>query len=89
MIYIIVIFYILPGLFVLDYGMAILKQIRLEMEDHKIPLGLLVGLIFLTIFPVINLLLVGLGINALWEDIEVRDLYIKYSKVGQFFNIRI
>ena len=39
MIYTMIFLYIISSLFVLDLGIVVLKQIRLESEDHKASLG--------------------------------------------------
>lgn len=89
MIYTMIFLYIISGLFVLDCGIAVLKQIRLESRDHKAPLGVLIGLILITIIPVVNALSATMGIMVILVDLEARDVYIKHSKIVQFFNIRV
>lgn len=89
MIYTMIFFYIISSLFVLDLGIVVLKQIRLESEDHKASLGVLIGLILTTIIPVVNTLSATMGIMVILVDLEARDVYIKHSKIVQFFNIRV
>ena len=89
MIYTMIFLYIISGLFVLDCGIAVLKQIRLESRDCKAPLGVLIGLILITIIPVVNALSATMGIVVILVDLEARDVYIKHSKIVQFFNIRV
>lgn len=89
MIYTMIFLYIISSLFVLDLGIVVLKQIRLESEDHKAPLGVLIGLILTTIIPVVNALSATMGIMVILLDLEARDVYIKHSKIVQFFNIRV
>ena len=86
MIYTMIFLYIISSLFVLDLGIVVLKQIRLESEDHKASLGVLIGLILTTIIPVVNALSATMGIMVILVD---RDVYIKHSKIVQFFNIRV
>jgi hypothetical protein len=81
--------YIISSLFVLDLGIVVLKQIRLESEDHKASLGVLIGLILTAIIPVVNALSATIGIMVILVDLEARDVYIKHSKIVQFFNIRV
>ena len=88
MIYTMIFLYIISSLFVLDLGIVVLKQIRLESEDHKASLGVLIGLILTTIIPV-NALSATMGIMVILVDLEARDVYIKHSKIVQFFNIRV
>ena len=89
MIYTMIFLYIISSLFVLDLGIVVLKQIRLESEDHKASLGVLIGLILTTIIPVVNALSATMGIMVILVDLEARDVYIKHSKIVQFFNIRV
>lgn len=89
MIYTMIFLYIISSLFVLDLGIVVLKQIRLESEDHKASLGVLIGLILKTIIPVVNTLSATMGIMVILVDLEARDVYIKHSKIVQFFNIRV
>ena len=85
MIYTMIFLYIISSLFVLDLGIVVLKQIRLESEDHKAPLGMLIGLVLMTIIPVVNALSTTIGIIVISVDLEARDVYIKHSKIVQFF----
>lgn len=85
MIYTMIFLYIISSLFVLDLGIVVLKQIRLESEDHKASLGVLIGLILMTIIPVVNALSAAIGIIVISVDLEARDVYIKHSKIVQFF----
>lgn len=89
MIYTMIFLYIISSLFVLDLGIVVLKQIRLESEDHKASLGVLIGLILITIIPVVNALSATMGIMVILVDLEARDVYIKHSKIVQFYNIRV
>jgi len=89
MIYTMIFLYIISSLFVLDLGIVVLKQIRLESEDHKASLGVLIGLILTAIIPVVNALSATIGIMVILVDLEARDVYIKHSKIVQFFNIRV
>lgn len=89
MIYTMIFLYIISSLFVLDLGIVVLKQIRLESEDHKASLGVLIGLILTAIIPVVNALSATMGIMVILVDLEARDVYIKHSKIVQFFNIRV
>ena len=89
MIYTMIFLYIISSLFVLDLGIVVLKQIRLESEDQKASLGVLIGLILTTIIPVVNALSATMGIMVILVDLEARDVYIKHSKIVQFFNIRV
>lgn len=89
MIYTMIFLYIISSLFVLDLGIVVLKQIRLESEDHKASLGVLIGLILTIIIPVVNALSATMGIMVILVDLEARDVYIKHSKIVQFFNIRV
>lgn len=85
MIYTMIFLYIISSLFVLDLGIVVLKQIRLESEDHKAPLGMLIGLVLMTIIPVVNALSATIGIIVISVDLEAKDVYIKHSKIVQFF----
>lgn len=89
MIYTMIFLYIISSLFVLDLGIVVLKQIRLESEDHKASLGVLIGLILITIIPVVNALSATMGIMVILVDLEARDVYVKHSKIVQFYNIRV
>lgn len=89
MIYTMIFLYIISSLFVLDLGIAVLKQTRLESEDHKAPLGMLIGLVLITIIPVVNAFSAIIGIIVISVDLEARDVYVKHSKIVQFYNIRV
>ena len=85
MIYTMIFIYIISSLFVLDLGIVVLKQIRLESEDHKAPLGMLIGLVLMTIIPVVNAFSATIGIIVISVDLEAKDVYVKHSKIVQFF----
>lgn len=70
MIYTMIFLYIISSLFVLDLGIVVLKQIRLESEDHKASLGVLIGLILTTIIPVVNALSATMGNNGYFSRLR-------------------
>lgn len=70
MIYTMIFLYIISSLFVLDLGIVVLKQIRLESEDHKASLRVLIGLILTTIIPVVNALSANYGNNGYFSRLR-------------------
>ena len=70
MIYTMIFLYIISSLVALDLGIVVLKQIRLESEDHKASLGVLIGLILTTIIPVFNALSATMGIMVIFSRLR-------------------
>lgn len=89
MIWLLIIFYIIPALLVLDFGVVIFRCIREGNDDNKAPIGIFLLVLLVSFFPIVNLLLMGYCINWLIEDEDCREDYGRLSILGQLFSTRI
>lgn len=89
MIWLLIIFYVIPALLVLDFGVVVFRCIREGNDDNKAPIGIFLFVLLVSFFPIVNLLLMGYCINLLIEDEDCREDYGRLSMLGQLFSTRI
>lgn len=89
MIWLLIIFYIIPALLVLDFGVVVFRCIREDNDDNKAPIGIFLLVLLVSFFPIANLFMVGYCINMLIEDENCREDYGRLSMLGQLFSTRI
>lgn len=85
MIWLLIIFYIIPALLVLDFGVVVFR----DNDDNKAPIGIFLLALLVSFFPIANLFMVGYCINMLIEDEDCREDYGRLSMLGQLFSTRI
>lgn len=89
MILLLIVFYIIPALLALDFGIVFFRCIRKNNDDDKAPIGIFLLILLVSFFPIVNLFPMSHGIIALIEDEKCREDYERLSMLGQLFNTRI